>query len=106
VESASTASLVAFGNSHSSRPVRAAGGPADAPGIQAQNFVIGSGYFRTLGLPLLRGRDFTTAEEQDTAGADTAIIDEPLARALFPGGEPLAPGRSRSSAWSAGSVTG
>jgi putative ABC transport system permease protein len=87
VESASTASLVAFGNSHSSRPVRVAG--ADAAGVQAQNFVIGSGYFRTLGLPLLRGRDFTAAEERDDVGAAAAIIDEPLARALFPGRDPV-----------------
>jgi hypothetical protein len=89
VESASTASLVAFGNDHSSRPARAAGASADAAGVSAQNFVVGSGYFRTLGLPLLRGRDFTAAEEQGEVGAGTAVIDEPLARALFPGRDPV-----------------
>jgi predicted permease len=40
------------------------------------------GYFRTLGIPLRRGRDFT---ERDTADAQrVAIIDEALARRFWP----------------------
>jgi len=40
------------------------------------------GYFHTLGIPLLRGRDFT---EHDTAEAErVAIIDETLARHFWP----------------------
>jgi putative ABC transport system permease protein len=41
------------------------------------------GYFRTLGIPLRRGRDFT---ERDTLDAQrVAIIDEALARRFWPG---------------------
>jgi len=47
---------------------------------------VDSGYFRALG-SALRGRDFTSA---DVAGATkVTIINEPLARLLFPGAEPL-----------------
>jgi hypothetical protein len=52
-------------------------------------YIVGTDYFRTLGVPVLRGRGFTLAEEQDPGGAAVAIIDEPTARALFPGQDPL-----------------
>ncbi len=45
------------------------------------------GLFRTLRLPLLRGRDFT---EQDSAGAPAvAIVNEAFARAAWPNADPL-----------------
>ena len=44
-------------------------------------------YFRTLRIPLLKGRVFTA---QDAAGApDVAIINETLARQFFPGEDPI-----------------
>jgi hypothetical protein len=46
-------------------------------------------YFRAIGLPILRGRDFTRAEELGTTGPSIAIIDRPLAEELFPGEGPL-----------------
>jgi len=52
------------------------------------NFVVCSpGYFATLGLPLRTGRDFAAA---DGPGARAvAIVNESLARALWPGSDPL-----------------
>jgi ABC-type lipoprotein release transport system permease subunit len=45
------------------------------------------GYFRTLGIPLLRGRDF---DEHDSAVSPrVAIIDDTLARRCFPHEDPL-----------------
>ncbi len=89
VEAASAASLVALGNNYSSRPVAAAGASSTPPGsgVTAQDYAVGSDYFRTLGLTRLRGREFTAAEESEPPAAPVAIIDEPLARALFPGQE-------------------
>jgi predicted lysophospholipase L1 biosynthesis ABC-type transport system permease subunit len=52
-------------------------------GVPAVSYIVGSDYFATLGLKVLRGREFTPAEEQDTAAPSVAIIDDPLARALF-----------------------
>jgi putative ABC transport system permease protein len=49
----------------------------------ATYWAITPGYFRTLGIPLRRGRDFS---EHDTADAQrVAIIDEALARRFWPG---------------------
>lgn len=45
------------------------------------------GYFRTLGIPLVRGRFFGP---QDVAGApDVAVISETLARRRWPGSDPI-----------------
>jgi putative ABC transport system permease protein len=45
------------------------------------------GTFRALGIPLIRGRDFS---DSDAAGAPlTAVINETLARKAFPGQDPI-----------------
>lgn len=49
--------------------------------------VAGPGYFRALGIPMLRGRNF---EERDAADAPhVAVISESLARDRFPGLDPI-----------------
>ena len=45
------------------------------------------GYFRTLGIPLLQGRDFTAADDLKTT--PVVIINEALAKHFFPGENPL-----------------
>jgi putative ABC transport system permease protein len=47
----------------------------------------GPDYFSTLGIPLLEGREFRLAD--DSAAAQVAIIDEPLAKHYFPNGSAL-----------------
>jgi putative ABC transport system permease protein len=45
------------------------------------------GYFRTVGIPLLKGRDFT---EADREGTDlVAIVNETTARLFWPGADPV-----------------
>jgi predicted permease len=44
-------------------------------------------YLRTLGIPLLRGRDFT--KQESTTGAHVAVISEAAARLFWPGEDPL-----------------
>lgn len=52
---------------------------------------IDAGYFETMGIPLLAGRDFTA---QDTAAApNVAIVSERIVREYFPGGPGAALGR-------------
>jgi putative ABC transport system permease protein len=46
------------------------------------------GFFETLGIPLLRGRDIAASDEQGSPGA--AVIDEIAAKQLFPNADPIA----------------
>ena len=57
------------------RPKLALGGPYNA--------VVTSGFFATVGAPIVRGRDFTPAEEQNPA-ARVLIVNETLAKAYWP----------------------
>ncbi len=53
----------------------------------AGNNAIGPNFFRTLGVPILSGREFT---DQDREGAPrVAIVNETLVRELFPNGNPI-----------------
>ena len=45
--------------------------------------MVSAGYFETLGIPLLRGRDFTRADAQNSARV--AIINQTMARQYWPG---------------------
>ena len=94
VQSASFASLVPFGEFNESRLVQKAGTPPAAAGqrdegSQAVLTIVGTDYFDTLRLPILRGRGFTSSEEESPNGPRVAIIDEPAARQLFGGVDPV-----------------
>jgi predicted permease len=61
------------------------------PKLYAGTPKIDSGYFKTMGIPLLAGRDFTA---RDTAAAPkVAIVSERIVREYFPGGPGEALGR-------------
>jgi predicted permease len=49
--------------------------------------VVSPSYFSLLGLPILRGRGFTTADERDHAGV--AVVTESTARRFWPGSDPI-----------------
>lgn len=53
----------------------------------AQYSVVTPGYFETLRIPLLRGRDFTDADSERAPGV--AIINAEMARVYFPGTDPI-----------------
>src|SRR2546430_9140377 len=52
--------------------------------VNALYTAITPGYFDAIGVKLLRGRDFTRAECEDKDGRRIAIIDEEMAKKLFP----------------------
>jgi predicted permease len=59
--------------------------PSDRDGWRMDWNVVTPGYFATLGIPLVRGRDF---DESDRAGTgEVAILNEAFASALFAGGD-------------------
>ena len=63
------------------------GTPAPEQGQYTYFNAVSPGYFATLGTPLLRGRDFGP---QDGASAPrTTIVNEAVARAFFPGQDPI-----------------
>ncbi|HEY2801778.1 MAG TPA: ABC transporter permease [Chthoniobacterales bacterium] len=91
VEAASISALVPFGDRSIQRTVRPAGAPA-IPG--AEEIVpswnsVGAKYFTAAGLPILRGRAFTAAEANEPGGPPVAIIDEVLAKKLWPNANAL-----------------
>jgi len=53
----------------------------------AENSLVSPGYFRVMGIPILRGREFTNQDRRDTPPA--AVISETLARQYFPGHDPI-----------------
>ena len=63
----------------------AEGTPAPASGIylEASYFNIGPNYFHTMGIPFVNGRDFLDTDNASAPGV--AIINESLARRLWPG---------------------
>ena len=72
IDHVSVASTVPFGDMTESRDVRV--GDRKAKGIYV---IVGADYFKTLGLPMLRGREFTRLEEEASARAGTlGIINE------------------------------
>jgi predicted permease len=84
VRSASVASLVPFGLTQFDREV-----DHDGTITSATFNVVGAGYFATLGLPVIAGREFTLAEERDPAIEPVAIVDRILADRLFMGASPI-----------------
>lgn len=61
--------------------------PADWVETMVEYNTVTPGYFRTMGIPLLRGRDF---DERDSATSlPVAIIDSTLAREFFPRENPI-----------------
>jgi predicted permease len=81
VTSAAAADLVPLGGDSLVSTFHPAG-RTDIPGSRPWTFSTGPGYFRTLGIPFVRGRDF---DRSDAAGAPVvAIVNETFARTHFP----------------------
>ncbi len=99
VQSASIGATVPFGLITIGRSVQRAGLHPDKdakPANAAEGLSyganwngIGADYFSTVGLPVLRGRAFTKAEAESKGGPAVAIIDEVLAKKLWPEGNAL-----------------
>jgi predicted permease len=96
IEAASAASILPFGEYSTSTVVQREGprlrneDPA-ARGklVYPQEYTIGADYFRTLGVSMLRGREFTAAEEAGVGGTPPVVIDKALADRLFPNEDPI-----------------
>jgi predicted permease len=86
------AAAVPFGDFHEGHAVERVGGPArpDLAALSNATYrIIGSDYFKALNLPMVRGREFTEAEETSATAPRVTIIDERLARQLFGADDPI-----------------
>src|SRR5213595_1069919 len=98
VEHVSISATVPFGIISSDKNVQRAGvnpGADARPSTAAEGLAfkaawnsVSANYFSTVGLPVLRGRAFTEAEATQP-GPSVAIIDEPLAKKLWPDGDAI-----------------
>lgn len=57
--------------------------------VNAGFVIAGRDYLRTVGLPLLKGRDFDRLEEQGASATPVAIVDQPFARRLWGSDDPI-----------------
>src|SRR5207237_63484 len=73
--------MLIHGDFHAEGPTSAA---ADST---ADKLAVGPGYFRTMGIRLLRGRDFTARDNASSAGV--AILSQAVARMLEPSGDAI-----------------
>ena len=96
IESVAEASVLPFGDYSFGEDVQR-GGPRlknedpDAAGklLRVQSYTVTSDYFKTLGLRMVQGREFTAAEEATVGGTTPVIIDVTLAERLFANENPV-----------------
>jgi predicted permease len=89
--------MVPYGNLTNTRrvmpanaaPAAKADPNAPEPGAGGLFTSVSPGYFETVGVRLLRGRDFTANEAERKDSPRVAIIDEVMAKKLFPDAEAL-----------------
>ncbi|MBZ5536290.1 MAG: ABC transporter permease [Acidobacteriia bacterium] len=97
VESVSAAATVPFGMISLGRSVLKAEDAArtraedrnQVKTVSARFNIIGADYLHSLGVPLLRGRTFSAVEEEPGSKTPVALVDEALAKKLWPGEDPL-----------------
>ncbi|MEP6777714.1 MAG: ABC transporter permease [Chthoniobacterales bacterium] len=97
VSGAALATMVPYGNFTNARRVLpateavAAKTDPNAPDPSTNGLFasVTPGYFDTIGVHLLRGRDFTATECENKESPRVAIIDETMAKKLFPNGNAL-----------------
>ncbi len=99
VERAAIAATVPFGFLDLARNVQRAGlhpPPDSKPATAADGLAfnatwnsVSSDYFAAVGLPLIRGRGFSSSESTSSDSPPVAIVDEILAEKLWPGGDAI-----------------
>jgi len=97
VRGAALSTMVPYGNLTNTRRIMPASAAvvakadpnAPEPGAGGLYTSISPGYFETIGVRLLRGRDFTQNEAENKESPRVAIIDEEMAKKIFPATEAL-----------------
>jgi putative ABC transport system permease protein len=89
IEAAGMVSELPFSGSNDSSPFRIFGHESDpnGPALHANLHTIGGDYFRSMGIPLIRGRTFDGRDVKTSE--NVAIIDEQLAKQFFGTEDPI-----------------
>jgi predicted permease len=61
----------------------------DTQAVLARYNSVSDNYFKTLGIAIVQGREFTRAETESSGGMKVAVIDKSLAKKLWPNEDPL-----------------
>ena len=89
VEAATFTSSMPFSDSVEGAMFEVVGDSTRQPVRARANRVIGADYFQALGLRMIRGREFTRAEESSVSAPRIAIVDDKFAAELFAGRDPI-----------------
>ena len=89
VDAVSASSTVPFGDFQEGERVQRVGASSAGEPPEAAYRITASDYFRSLGLRMLRGREFTREEERSPAAPRVVIIDQVLAKKIFGDEDPL-----------------
>jgi putative ABC transport system permease protein len=96
VESASVAATVPFGMVSLGRSIQkssdsptGADSSSKASGLSCRFNLVGDDYFRTMGIALLRGREFGRNEVEDAKSDRVVVLGQLAAERLWPNGNPL-----------------
>ncbi|HKG97943.1 MAG TPA: FtsX-like permease family protein, partial [Pyrinomonadaceae bacterium] len=87
VEQATLVRFPQLGFSYAQYQIFAEGSGETTEGVSVGFNVIGPNFFKTMGTPLLRGREFTEADRKGAPGA--VVVNETLAARLWPGEDAL-----------------
>ena len=89
VQSAALGTVVPLTGNHRRSDITIEGLPVPAPGEfpHPDRHTISSGYIATMGIPLLRGRNFSDADNE--TAPDVALVNSTLARRFFTDGDPI-----------------
>jgi putative ABC transport system permease protein len=89
VQAASTSTQQPLGGSFSNDPFAIEGRALDPAALTTAGWqIVGADYFRTLGISLLKGRDITT-QDLDESSPKVAVISEKMANRYWPGENPI-----------------
>lgn len=88
VEGASFADFIPSGGGRRSTTIRVENyTPRAGENMDAMNGIVATDYFKTMGMAMVAGREFTDQDKQDAPR--TVIVNETLARRYWPGGDAL-----------------
>jgi hypothetical protein len=89
VEAVSFTSTLPFGDVQLGEMYEPIGRSASEPTRARALRVVGADYFRTVGLRMLLGREFTREEEESATAPRVAIVDEAFAKQMFGDVDPI-----------------